>query len=318
MIVDLKLNKASFVIEVASNDGYLLRNFVQAGVPCLGIEPTSSTAAAARKVGVDTQEVFLSESTSKEIVDKYGRADLLVANNVLAHVPDINDFVVGVRTLLEEDGLAVFEFPHVDNLVRKCQFDTVYHEHFSYLSLFVVKAIFEIHGLQVIDVEELKTHGGSLRVFIKHQSRGLASTSQTTAILEREISNGINRMVGYEGIAPHAVATKNRFLMHLIESSTNSRKVVGFGAAAKGTTLINYAGVKSDLLSFVVDSARDKQGLFLPGSHIPILSPNSLNAEVDEVLVFPWNIFDEIKQSTRRALGSSVSIRNVRDFFGQG
>jgi SAM-dependent methyltransferase len=296
MVDRFVLDARSFVVEVASNDGYLLQ-FVQArGIPCLGIEPTASTAAAARARGIESLEVFFGTETALGLASSRRRADLIAANNVLAHVPDINDFVAGFRELLAPEGVATFEFPHLMRLVDGCQFDTIYHEHYSYLSLHAVQRIFDAQGLRLFDVEELPTHGGSLRVFTcRRDANTRPATPRVEAMLAVERAVGMLGPTYYEGFQRRAESVKFDLLAFLLEQRRAGRTVVGYGAAAKGNTLLNFAGVRADLLAFVCDAAPSKQGKFLPGSHIPILPPGELRARLpDFVLILPWNLKAEI------------------------
>ncbi|MCK7613971.1 class I SAM-dependent methyltransferase [Roseibium sediminicola] len=293
----LQLTGDSFVVEVASNDGYLLRNFVDAGIPCLGIEPTASTAAAAEALGIPVQRAFFGEALAKELEDAGRSADLIIGNNVYAHVPDINDFTRGLATLLKPDGVLTLEFPHLMRLVEFCQFDTVYHEHFSYLSLGTVARIFDSCGLKVFDVEELPTHGGSLRVYgcLKECSR--RETQAVGALLAEEIQRGLQSPEFYEDFQDRAEETKNRFLRFLLDAKRDGKTVAGYGAAAKGNTLLNFAGAGPDLLPFVCDAAPAKQGKYLPGSHIPVLPPVVLTDQrPDYLIILPWNIAEEIRR----------------------
>ncbi|MDC8803468.1 class I SAM-dependent methyltransferase [Halomonas pacifica] len=293
----LFLDNESFVVEIASNDGYLLKNFVDMGVPCLGVEPTEKTAEMAEKQGVATIRRFFDHDFSEELVKEKGQADLVVANNVYAHVPDINDFTLGLAAILKPKGTLVLEFPHLMRMIEGDQFDTVYHEHFSYFSLFTVNRIFRECGLKLVDVDELPTHGGSLRVYGAHEADTRAISDSVAAILEREKSCGLQQLSTYLGFNKRAERIKVAFLDYLIDRYKAGRVVVGYGAAAKGNTLLNYSGVKKDLLPFIVDAAPSKQGKFLPGSHIPVLNPDALWVEnIDEVIIFPWNISDEIKE----------------------
>lgn len=296
MLQELRLDSSSFVIEVASNDGYLLKNFVAAGIPCLGIEPTKSTAAAAEQLGIPVLREFFGERLGKRLSIEGKQADLVVGNNVLAHVPDINDFVLGLKTVLKPDGIITLEFPHLMRLIENTLFDTVYHEHFSYLSLYTVCRIFAAAGLRVWKVEELPTHGGSLRVFGCHADNARFTEDSVANLLGEEALHGLQRTETYLGFQSRADKIKDDLLAFLIEQKRAGKKVVAYGAAAKGNTLLNYAGVKPDLLPFVCDAAESKQGKFMPGSHIPILSPDRLGlAQPEFVLILPWNIASEIR-----------------------
>lgn len=292
-----RLNGDSRVVEVASNDGYLLRNYLEAEIPCLGIEPTASTAAVAEGLGIPVIREFFGETLGAKLADEGYSADLIVGNNVLAHVPEINDFVRGFRRLLKPEGTVSVEFPHLMRLIEENQFDTVYHEHFSYLSLHAVSSVFAAAGLRVYDVEELTTHGGSLRIFACHQDSQLIEQPAVSAILSRELAVGLLTLGTYQGFQERADSVKNGFVSFLLEQKQAGRSVAAYGAAAKGNTLLNYAGVKRDLLRFVCDRAAAKQGKFLPGSHIPILSPDVLADEPpDYLVILPWNIAPEVEE----------------------
>ena len=295
----LELGASSFVVEVASNDGYLLQYFVARGVPCLGIEPTAGTAAAARQKGIETREVFWGAEAAAALVGERGRADLMLGNNVLAHVPEINDFVEGFRVALAARGTLTFEFPHLLNLIRLNQFDTIYHEHYSYLSLGFVRDLLLAHGLIVYDVEELPTHGGSLRVYARHAGQdGLPAAPAVAGILEREKAAKLTERGGYAGMQRAADEIRGDLLTFLHEQRRAGRRVVAYGAAAKGNTLLNYCGIKGTaLIEFVIDASPHKQGLYLPGSHIPIVHEREIHTRRPEfVIVLPWNIRDEITQ----------------------
>jgi SAM-dependent methyltransferase len=288
------LSPDSFVAEAASNDGYLLQYVRARGARALGIEPTASTAAAARAKGIETVELFLGAGTGATLADEYGRADLVVANNVLAHVPDPADFVQGIAALLAADGVASFEFPHLLALIRGAQFDTIYHEHFSYLSLIAAQGILSAAGLDIFDVERITTHGGSLRVFACHAGARQRQGS-VAALLHEEDAAGMRSVGFYTGLQEQAERIKDDLLTWLLEAKRAGRRVAGYGAAAKGNTLLNFAGIRADLLPFVCDAAPSKQGRFLPGSHIPIRAPEALDDEgIDAVLILPWNIADEV------------------------
>lgn len=292
----LGLNAGSHVVEVAANDGYLLQYVQQAGIPCLGIEPTASTAAAARDKGLAIREEFFGLTLAKQLVAEGKSADLTVANNVLAHVPDMNDFVAGFATLLKPHGVASFEFPHLLNMVNLNQFDTAYHEHFSYLSLLAVERIFNSQGLSVFDVEQLTTHGGSLRVLAQRSDTGQRERSgRVDALLLKEREAGVDSLTFYRNAQQRAVQTKYALLKFLLASREQGLKVAAYGAAAKGNTLLNFAGVRADLLSYVVDINPHKQGKCMPGSRIPIVHLDHLiQDQPDFVLVLPWNLEQEI------------------------
>ena len=293
----LGLGPESLVIEVASNDGYLLKNFLAAGVPCLGIEPTASTAAAAEELGIPVLREFFGEDLGRRLASEGKQADLIAGNNVYAHVPDINDFTRGLKAALKPGGTITLEFPHVMRLLEHTQFDTVYHEHFSYLSLYTVSRIFQAAGLQVWNVEELPTHGGSLRIFGGHAEDLRQATDGVQKLLRQEESAGLRSLSTYSVLQERANKVKNDLLKFLIQQKCVGKKVVAYGAAAKGNTLLNYAGVKPDLLPFVCDAAAAKQGKYMPGSHVPILAPSFLKEhKPDFVLVLPWNIRSEVMQ----------------------
>jgi hypothetical protein len=293
----LGLDANSLVIEIASNDGYLLRNFVEAGVPCLGIEPTDSTAAAAEALGIPVLREFFGESLGRQFAAEGKQADLIAGNNVYAHVPDINDFTFGLKAALKANGTVTLEFPHLMRLLEHTQFDTVYHEHFSYLSLNTVSRIFERAGLRVFDVEELPTHGGSLRIFGCHDSDPRATVESVQSLLEEEATRGLQTLSTYSEFQSRADQVKDALLTFLLAQKREGKSVVAYGAAAKGNTILNYAGVKPDLLPMVFDAAPAKQGKFMPGSHIPIFSPTELDRQhPDFLLILPWNIAEEVKQ----------------------
>ncbi len=291
----LNLNNDSFVIEVASNDGYLLKNFIARGIPCLGIEPADGTAQEAEKKGIPTIRNFFGVDLAKKLVQQGKQADLIIGNNVYAHVPDINDFTAGLKKTLKPNGTITLEFPHLLNLIRLNQFDTVYHEHYSYLSLQTVALIFEKFGLRVFDVEKLNTHGGSLRVYGCHDDDSRPNCSQVKKLLEEENRAGMKNMDIYLTFQLKANKIKDDLLAFLIKQKQDGKKVGAYGAAAKGNTLLNYTCVKPDLVSFVCDAAPSKQGKFMPGSHIPILPPIALVEErPDWVIILPWNISKEV------------------------
>jgi SAM-dependent methyltransferase len=296
MVARFDLGPDSLVVEVAANDGYLLQYVAARGIPCLGIEPTGSTAAVARERGIDVVEEFFGADLASRLAADGRQADLMVANNVLAHVPDINDFVRGFALLLKPGGVATFEFHHLQRLVEGGQFDTMYHEHYSYLSLTAVDRILAAAGLSVFDVEALETHGGSLRVFAQRTDSGLwPRTTAVDAVLGAEEVAGMSTPSFYVGFGPRVTTIKHDFLAFLLEAQAARRTVAGYGAAAKGNTLLNYAGVRSDLVAFVADRNPAKQGRFLPGSRIAVVSEDVLReARPDYVVIFPWNLRDEI------------------------
>ena len=301
MTARLALGADSRVIEVASNDGYLLQHFVAAGVPCIGVEPTASTADVAERLGIPVIREFFGESLGRRLAGQGQQADLLVGNNVFAHVPDINDFARGLKAALKPGGTLTLEFPHLLRLIELVQFDTVYHEHFSYLSLFSAQRILEAAGLRICDVEELSTHGGSLRVFACHQDDARDTAATVAALLKAEAHAGLRELSTYRGFQAKADQVKDGLLGFLLEQKRAGRRVAAYGAAAKGNTILNYAGVKPDLLSCVFDAAPSKQGKYLPGSHIPILSPREIDELRPELLlILPWNIADEVMRQNER------------------
>ena len=291
-----RLDSSSFVLEVASNDGYLLQHFVGAGVPCLGVEPTASTAAAARVKGVPTIERFFGQDLAREIVEEHGLADLWIGNNVLAHVPDPQDFLNGVRVSLKDSGIATFEFPHLMNLIEGQQFDTIYHEHFSYLSFTSTVDLMQRSSLEVFRVDETPTHGGSLRVFARLAANGLEPVETSVQdLLDREHQVGVLSADYYTGFQERALKVKDDFLRFLLGAKANGKSVAGYGAAAKGNTLLNFGGVGPDAVRFVVDRNPSKQGKYLPGSRIPIVGEDVLKAhKPDFIVIFPWNIKEEV------------------------
>ena len=292
------LNEQSHVVEVAANDGYLLQYVKALGIPCTGIEPTASTAIAARTKGIDIIEEFFGVNLAKQLVADGKQADLTAANNVLAHVPDINDFVAGFTALLKPNGVATFEFPHLLNLIELNQFDTIYHEHFSYLSLSSVQQIFAANGLSVFDVQELPTHGGSLRVFAQRTDTGLqVINDQVRLLLQKEESAGMRTAEYYTGFQGKSEKVKDDFVAFLIEAKRKGKSVAAYGAAAKGNTLMNFAGIRPGLIHFVVDKNPAKQGKFMPGSRIPVESEERLWKErPDYIVILPWNLREEIME----------------------
>jgi hypothetical protein len=289
------INKSSYVIEVASNDGYLLKNFVAADIPCLGIEPTGSTAAVAEELGIPVIREFFGTELAKKLAANGRKADLIIGNNVYAHVPDINDFTNGLMEALKPEGTITLEFPHLMHLIQYSQFDTVYHEHFSYLSLNTVIRIFSSVGLRVWDVEELNTHGGSLRVYGCHDDSVRITSSKVSQILEKELHRGMLNLSIYHDFQTRAEKVKDSLVSFLIEQKKSGKSVAAYGAAAKGNTILNFGGIKPDLLPYVCDSAPSKQGKYMPGSHIPILSPEVLKKRKPQyILILPWNIADEV------------------------
>ena len=299
MVERFGLTADSRVVEVAANDGYLLQYVARRGIPCLGVEPTRSTAQAAREKGLEIRELFFGHDSAEQLKNEGWGADLMAANNVLAHVPDINDFLCGFATLLKPTGVATFEFPQLLTLMAGQQFDTLYHEHYSYLSLTAVQTLCERNGLQVFDVSQLSTHGGSLRVFVQRLDGERREVQPAVRQqLQAELAAGVQTPEYYTTLAPAAERIKHGLLRFLLQAKADGKRVVGYGAAAKGNTLLNYAGVKPDLLAWVADANPHKQGKYLPGSRIPIVSPAQIDIEKpDYVLVLPWNLLDEITQA---------------------
>jgi trans-aconitate methyltransferase len=295
-VVDrLGLDAKSLVMEVASNDGYLLQYVAQRGIPCVGVEPTTSTAVVARSKGIPTITKFFGAEFARDYRAKVRSADLVLGNNVLAHVPDINDFVAGFREVLSPEGTVTVEFPHLMQLVQQGQFDTIYHEHFSYLSLHTVQRIFASQALTVWDVQTLPTHGGSLRVWAQHQANPRAATLRVAEVLTAEVAAGMQGDDFYRGLQARMDAIKDDLLGFLIEQKRARKTVAAYGAAAKGNTLLNYAGVRPDLLPYVVDASPHKQGRYMPGSRIPIVAESHLrDMKPDFVVILPWNLRDEI------------------------
>jgi hypothetical protein len=296
MIEGFGLTKESKVMEIASNDGYLLQHFVRAGVPCLGIEPAANVARAAVEKGIPTHVCFFGLGTARAISEKYGQPNVLLGNNVLAHVPDINDFVGGMKLLLKRGGVITMEFPHLQRLIEENQFDTIYHEHFSYLSLLTVERIFRRHGLELFDVEQLPTHGGSLRIFARHSDDQTNVVRRTVEDLrQQEIRGGLDRLETYSQFERRVHRTKREILEFLIRAKREGKKVVGYGAPGKGNTLLNYCGIRTDFLDYTVDRSPHKQGRYTPGTHIPILAPEVIRrTRPDFVLILPWNLEKEI------------------------
>jgi hypothetical protein len=296
----LGLTAESMVIEVASNDGYLLRNFVEANVPCLGIEPTAGTAEVAAGLGIPQLGEFFGEALGRRLAAEGRQADLMIGNNVYAHVPDINDFTRGFKHALKPEGTVTLEFPHLLSTMVFNQFDTVYHEHYSYLSLNTVSKIFEAAGLRVYDVEEIPTHGGSLRVYGCHAGSSIPLKQNVAAILQKEAEAGLTDIATYLAYQSKVEKAKDDMVAFLIEQKRAGKKVAGYGAAAKASTLLNYAGIRPDLLAFISDAAPSKQHKYLPGCHVPVLPPDALkDYQPDWVVVFAWNIAAEIMASQR-------------------
>ncbi|MES2819761.1 MAG: class I SAM-dependent methyltransferase [Pseudomonadota bacterium] len=302
------LDAQSRVVEIAANDGYLLQYVARRGIPCLGVEPTASTARAARDKGLEIRELFFGEQTAQALVEEGWSADLMAANNVLAHVPAINDFLKGFATLLKPAGVATFEFPHLLRLMAEQQFDTLYHEHYSYLSLTTVQQLCQRNGLALFDVEALPTHGGSLRVYVQRAAGPQQTLPAVAELLAREEAAGVRTAAFYSSLAPAAEGIKHQLLAFLLRAKAEGKRVVGYGAAAKGNTLLNFAGVRPDLLAWVADANPHKQGKFMPGSRIPIVAPERIAQErPDYVLVLPWNLLEEV----------TAQLAEVRGWGGQ-
>jgi SAM-dependent methyltransferase len=297
MIDRLSLDSASLVTEVASNDGYLLQHFHAAGIPVLGVEPAGNVADAARARGIRTEVEFLGPETGMHIAQRLGRADLVAANNVFAHVPDIRGFAIGLRALVKDTGVVTLEFPHLLRLIEGRQYDTIYHEHFSYLSLLTSSRALGLAGLRVVDVDELQSHGGSLRVYARPVESAGEPSSRVKGVLDAEEAAGLHTVAGHAGFARQVMKIKSDLLRFLLTASTDGRSVAGYGAPGKGNTLLNHCGIRSDLLSYTVDRSPVKQGKFLPGTHIPIYAPDRLaETKPDYILVLPWNLRAEITE----------------------
>jgi len=303
------LSATSQVVEIASNDGYLLQYFVAQGIPVLGIEPAANVAAVAQQRGISTLVRFFGEDLAKRLVECGTQADLIVGNNVLAHVPQLNDFVSGLQLLLKPHGVITLEFPHLLRLMAEKQFDTIYHEHFSYFSLHTVRAVFAAHGLTLFDVEEVPTHGGSLRIYARHSEDPSGPIDPRVAdILTREEVAGLRCVETYLAFAEEVKATKRRCLAFFLQAKQDGKNLAGYGAPAKGSTLLNYLGVRTDFLDYTVDRNPHKQGHFLPGTHIPILSPDVITAtKPDYLIILPWNLQAEIRQQ----------MAHIREWGGQ-
>jgi len=291
----LGLGPESLVIEVASNDGYLLQHFAAHDIPVLGVEPAANIARVARSRGIPTEERFLRLESGREIAQRRGRADLVVANNVLAHVPDLRSFVAGLRALVKDEGLVTIEFPHLLRLIEQAQYDTIYHEHYSYFSLLTSCRVLATAGLRVVDVEELGTHGGSLRVYARAQEVAGEPSARVKSVLDDEEAGGLHTAAGHDGFAGKVLRIKSDLLAFLLTAAREGRAVAGYGAPGKGNTLLNHCGIRADLVQYTVDRNPVKQGKFLPGTHIPIFAPGRLaETRPDYVLVLPWNLRDEI------------------------
>jgi len=296
VIERFNLNKYSYVVEIGSNDGYLLQYFQKFNIPCLGIEPASNTAAVAKERGIDVIKDYFGSSLAKKLANQNKKADLLLGNNVLAHIPEINDFVQGLKILLSDNGVITMEFPHLMQLIENNQFDTIYHEHFSYYSFITVKSIFESHGIEIFDVDQIPTHGGSLRIYAKHEEdKTKKISSNVKNLTDLEISKKMNTIEYYKNFQDKANKIKYDLQQFLIKQKLNGKIVAAYGAAAKGNTLLNYCGIKKDLINFVADASPYKQGKYLPGSHIPIVNEKKIKeVKPDFVIILPWNIKDEI------------------------
>lgn len=294
----LRINNKSYVVEIASNDGYLLQYFVEKGIPVLGIEPARNVAEAAKKKGIPTEVVFFGTETAKRLAWKGKHADLLLGNNVLAHVPNLNDFVAGLKILLKPRGVITMEFPHFMRLIEETQFDTIYHEHFSYFSFLTVEKVFSAHGLTIFDVEELSTHGGSLRIYARHEEDDTKPIVERVGELkQQEDETGYTNIKHYLTFNEKVKATKRDILNFLIKAKEESKSIVGYGAPAKGNTLLNYCGIRTDFIDYTVDRNPYKQGHYLPGSHIPVEAPDKIKkTKPDYVFILPWNIKDEIME----------------------
>lgn len=320
MIERFHFDRKSFVVEIASNDGYLLQHFVARGIPVRGIEPAANVAAHAVAKGVPTTVEFLGAGTAAEFVRRHGRADLLLGNNVLAHVPDLNDFVAGMKIVLNSGGVITMEFPHLQRLMEENQFDTIYHEHFSYFSFTTVEKVFAAHGITLFDVEEIPTHGGSLRIFGRHDDEeSRVVTGQVAELRAREARLGFTKVDTYAGFGEQVRETKRKLLEFLISAKRAGKTIVGYGAPGKGNTLLNYCGIRQDFIDFTVDRSPHKQGRYTPGTHIPILEPDRIyEAKPDFLLILPWNLKEEIMQQMAgiRAWGGKfvVPIPEVRTF----
>jgi SAM-dependent methyltransferase len=297
MVDRLALGRDSLVVELASNDGYLLQFFKGRQIPVLGVEPAKNVARAAETAGIPTLVEFFGPPLAERLVSEGRQADLLVANNVLAHVPDLNGFVRAIKMVLKPHGLATLEFPHLLRLIEEHQFDTIYHEHFSYFALAVVRAVFARHGLSVVDVEELSTHGGSLRVHARHAETSPVASERVGEVVAREEAAGLTRLERYAAFAEEVRETKRALLDFLVAEKRKKAVIVGYGAPAKGNTLLNYCGVRTDFLDYTVDRSPHKQGLYLPGTRIPILAPERIaETKPGYVLILPWNLKDEVMQ----------------------
>ena len=300
MTARLSLTSKNQVIEIASNDGYLLQYFQKRGIPVLGVEPAANVAEVARGKGVPSKVAFFGKETATLLREEGIIPDLLLGNNVLAHVPDLNDFVAGMKILLAKQGTITMEFPHILKLIEFNQFDTIYHEHFSYFSLLTIQKVFAHHGLHVFDVDELPTHGGSLRIFAQHAEANSQDTPAIASVLSAERNAGLDSMDAYAAFDEKVRATKRNLLRFLIKAKRQKKSIVGYGAAAKGNTLLNYCGIRGDFVDYVVDRSPHKQGRFLPGTHLPILSPDKIfQTKPDYLLILPWNLQNEVVEQMK-------------------
>lgn len=300
MMETVGYDASSQVVELASNDGYLLRNFRDLGVPVLGIEPAQNVAEVAREAGIPSISKFFGVQVAQELVADGVRADLVIGNNVLAHVPDLNDFVAGMKIILKPDGIITMEFPHLEKLMAHNQFDTIYHEHFSYFSFYAVEKVFAHHGLTLFNVTELPTHGGSLRIYARHaDDDSKLVTANVENLRERELQNGINQLASYQPFGEQVKEVKRKLLEFLIQAAREGKCIAAYGAAAKGNTLLNYCGIRTDFIDYAVDASPHKQGLLLPGTHIPVYAPDKIaETKPDYLLILPWNLKDEIMKQT--------------------
>ena len=312
------LTSKSFVIEIGSNDGYLLKNFVVDNIPCIGIEPTSIAATLARQKGIKIVEKFFTSSLAERLIKSNQKADLVIINNVLAHVPNLDDFVSAVHMILKSDAVVTIEVPHILNLLKEVQFDTIYHEHYSYFSLHSVKNVLESRGFKIFDIELIKTHGGSLRLFACRNTSGREVSQTISDILKIEEKEGVNNLICYKNFQEKADEIKDQLILFLLEAKKNKKSVAGYGAAAKGNTLINYAGIKPDLLPVMYDSADSKHGKYLPGSHIPIKPADLLvKNPPDYLIIFPWNLKNEIISEFKKILPTTIKFITFIPTFNQ-
>lgn len=308
IVAEYKLDVHSQVVELASNDGYLLQYFKEKNIPAFGIEPAANVAKIAQQKGIETLVEFFGANLAHRLSKQGTQADLIIANNVLAHVPDLNDFVEGIRILLSENGIVTAEFPYLLNLMDENQFDTIYHEHFSYFSFFTINKVFAAHGMRIFDVKHLKTHGGSLRIYACHQNSNRSEKASVQELLTKEQQRGANRLNFYLDFHEQVEKTKRQVLSFLIKAKSEGKKVCGYGAPAKGNTLLNYCGIRSDMIDFTVDKNPLKQNTLLPGSRIPVYAPDKIvEFKPDYLVILPWNIRDEIMQQEAR----------IRDWGGQ-